>query len=399
MYLTEKVISNKIQEALNTISNTLYDSEVIDTKVVFKITPNVADYDTMVDMEYVVGDSINYTPVLLKSVASSMQDDFISGTYTEGYICEILAFDKDKDSIEKIFNQYAYDESLNDSFTIDDWTILKANTSRIRFNQTYSATDGSNEDRISYSFDFTWQFVLGGIMDGASSFKINTKAIDVIGVSFVSDKLSIANVAFGDNVTPIGATGFTLSLTIPAQNLTDNKALYSDLLSKQYNKQYTIEWVISNFHTQSYDMLLRSGTVNYQRDQLISYTLTFEEALPRTSITVDSINLPILDFNYSRSNEIISNALPVEIKSAGTQSFYEMDIKFGYLPTIAKSQDLLKAILNCDYMQTTYEIILTLAGGVSKTYNVMLKSGSYTFQQTAELIYDCKFVEVDTNGV
>jgi len=398
MYLTDKQIATAIQTDLNTIATTLYDATTIDTKVVFYITPNLQEYDRLVEMEYEVDDDIVYTPILLKRVSSSIQDDFTQGTYTEAYICEIFAYQNDKDSIENIFNQYAYDESVTDSKTISGWTVLKSRTSKLQFLNIFTATDGTDLERVHYMFDFTWQFVLGGIMDSASTFTIDGNAIDVIGVSYSSDKLSIANIAYGDNITPTGATGFVLSLTIPAQNLAPNIALFDDMQSKKFNKSYAIIWTIADFHTQSYTMTMRSGSLNYVRDQLISYTLTFEEALARTSITVDTQILPVLSFNLVREVKTKSNADGIEVKNTPAETGYTMAIKFGYKSSLAKSKELLQAILDKNYMTNTYTIALAITGGVAQSYTVYLAGGTYAFEQTGELMYDCTFVEVHPNG-
>jgi|LGOV01.1.fsa_nt_gb hypothetical protein len=399
MYLTEKQIATVIQTDLNTIATTLYDATTIATKVVFYVTPNLHEYDRIIEMEYEVDDDIVYTPVLLKRVSSSIQDDFIQGTYTEAFLTEILAFENDKDSIEIIFNQYAYNESVTDSKVISGWTVLKARTSQLKFVRTYDATDGSDKTRIGYMFDFTWQFVLGGIMDSASSFTIDGNSIDVIGVNYSSDKLAIANIAYGTNVLPVGATGFVLSLTIPAQNLAPNIALFEDLASKKFNKSYAVVWTIADFNTQSYSMIMRSGTLNYVRDQLLSYTLTFEEALPRTSITVDTQVLPVLSFNLLRNVKTKGNADGIEIKNTPQETGYTMSIKFGYISSLAKSRELLQAILDKNYMTNTYTIVVTATGGVTKSYTAYLAGGSYAFEQTGELMYDCTFVEVHPNGI
>ena len=398
MYLTDKQIATAIQTDLNTIATTLYDATTIDTKVVFYITPNLQEYDRLVEMEYEVDDDIVYTPILLKRVSSSIQDDFTQGTYTEAYICEIFAYQNDKDSIENIFNQYAYDESVTDSKTISGWTVLKSRTSKLQFLNIFTATDGTDLERVHYMFDFTWQFVLGGIMDSASTFTIDGNAIDVIGVSYSSDKLSIANIAYGDNITPTGATGFVLSLTIPAQNLAPNIALFDDMQSKKFNKSYAIIWTIADFHTQSYTMTMRSGSLNYVRDQLISYTLTFEEALARTSITVDTQILPVLSFNLVREVKTKSNADGIEVKNTPAETGYTMAIKFGYKSSLAKSKELLQAILDKNYMTNTYTIALAITGGVAQSYTAYLAGGTYAFEQTGELMYDCTFVEVHPNG-
>lgn len=404
MYLTDKTLTNLIQTNLNTIAENLYDDETIDNKIVFYVTNNVATFDDKIEMEFKVNDNIRYTPILMNRVMSNMIDDNVQGLYQEGYTLEILAYEKDKEDIEKIFNQYTYEENLNDSKIVGTWTILKTNTSRLQFNQTYDNPNENVEAEykkfISYLLNFTWQFVLGGVKDESSSFTINGNAIDVIGVAYSSDKTTISNVAYGENTTPIGATGFTLSLTIPAQtNDTNNKALFADLTSKKYNKSYTIVWTIDGFHTQSYIMTMRSGNLNYVRDQLISYTVTFEEALPRTSITVNGEVLPIITFGLQRTVKSEPNASGVESKYAVTETGYTLNMKIGYDPTNAANVALLKSVVDSNYYNTTYEVVMIIEGGITKTYNCVLVGGIYAFEQSGELMYDVALQEVNDAGI
>ena len=49
-------------------------------------------------------------------------------------------------------------------------------------------------------------------------------------------------------------------------------------------------------------------------------------------------------------------------------------------------------------MENTYTIALDIAGGVTASYTVCLAGGTYNFEQTAELMYECTFIEVHPNG-
>lgn len=399
MYLTVSQIALEVQSNLNTIAQELYEAETITNQVVFYVTADTSTYNRITEGEFSVGLDIPYTPVLLKRVSSGMQDDFVQGIYRDSYVCELLGYEDDKTSLEKIFSQYVYDETETDSKTIGSWTVLKAYTQDVTFVNTVNATDGTNRERIVYMFSFTWDFIIGGISDSASNFTINGSAIDVVGVSYISDKISIANIPYGTNVRPLGSTGFTLSLTIPMIDSTTNKNLFADLVSKSFNKSYTVAWTITGYGSVSYSMTLVRGSVNYQRDQLISYTVTFEEALARTTFTVDSVSLPVLAMTYSRKSTPANNADGTEIKTTLTDSGYSIMATFAYDSTVAKNVELLQAILNSDYMLSTYEINIGVTGGISETYTCYMLDGTYHYDQTGELSYQCTFVEVHPNGI
>ena len=394
MYLTETEIALQLQTDLNTLATSLYEADTIAHKIVFRVTPFTQEYDKWTQMEYAVGDDVFYTPILIQRMGSNVIDDAVQGSYMESFSVDIYGYEMDKDSLEKVFNLYTYNETQNDSKVVGSWTILKARTERVTFRATYPATDGRGKKRIYYTFGFVWQFVLGGIPDEDSSFTIDGTALEVVGVAFSSDKRVIPNVAYGNaNTKPVGATGFTLSLTVPAKNVTINKNLFADLLSKKYNKSYTIVWTIANFHTQTYSMVLRSGTANYVRDQLISYTLTFEEALTRTVLTVDGVTLPVVSMNMTRTNTLKANAQATEMKHTPTESTYMMEVQFGYDSTVSKSVELLRAIMDGQYLENEYTIAMTVTGGITETYTVVMQSGTYHYEQTGELLYTCIFQE------
>lgn len=399
MYITIKEIALEVQSNLNTIALELYEAETINKQVTFYVTADIQTYDRIVTGEFSVGTDILYTPVLLKRVTSGMQNDFVQGIYRETYIAELLGYDDDKEALQSIFTQYVYSETQTDSKTIGSWTVLKAYTQNITYINNVNATDGTNKERIVYTFSFTWDFVIGGIGDNLSTFTLNGSAIDVVGVSYVSDKITIANIPLGTNTRPLGATGFSLSLTIPMIDETTNKALFADLVSKSFNKSYTVAWVITGYGSVSYSMTLVRGSVNYQRDQLLSYTVTFEEALARTTLTVDSITLPVLDFNFNRKANPLFNAEATETKVTPGETGYTMGVTFAYDSTVAKNVELLQAILSKDYMLTTYEINIAVTGGISETYTCYLMDGTYHYSQTGELSYQCIFNEAHPNGI
>jgi len=401
MYLTDKTIANLIQSELNTTAESLYDDTTIDNKVVFFITPNVATYDEKVEMEFKTNDNILYTPILLQRTSSNMIDDYVLGTYIEAFNLEILGYEEDKEDLEKILDQYVYEENLNDSKTVGTWKVLKSNTSRAVFMQTIASTNGTNKKRIRYMISFTWEFILGGLKDESSTFTIDGTQVDVIGAAYTSDKTTISNIEYADtNVTPIGATGFTLSLTLPVQTTNaKNIALFQDLQSKKFNKAYEIVWTIDGFTTKTYSMIMRSGGMNYGRDQLLSYTLTFEEAYPRTTITIDGEVIPVITFNYQRMVKLIPNAEEEETKVVPTETSYAMTMKLGYDATNSTNVKLLQTVLDKAFMQETFTVVVEPTGIVPITYTCVLTNGQYGFENTGELMYDVTFQEVHENGV
>jgi hypothetical protein len=397
MFLTEISIANAIQTKLNTLATTLYTATTINKKVVFKVFANVEDYYKITEMEYVVGDDIQYTPVGLQKVTSTMVDDFDSGFYTESYLLNVYAFEDDKVAVERIFDSYAYNENATDKEVMSGW-VVKKNTSRLQFVATHTAqASGDNKSHLSYMMNFTWDFVLGGIISDDVTILINGSAVNHVQLQFETDKLSIANIGYTTNLTPVGATGFTFSITLPMQiGNTTHQSLLTDLLNKSYNKSYSVSVAFSTYYTMAYTMTLKRGSINYVRDQIISFTLTFEEALARTTVTIDSIAVPIYSFNMTSQRNIgdgltAPSSVLLKYEIEGVRN--EWRIRFGYNSAQSKNVELLRNILDSSYYATVYTLGITVAGITAKTYSVLLASGTYSFEQTGELIYECVFVE------
>jgi len=398
MYLTHSEISAVVQSKLNAIATSLFTATTITNKVVFKCAANLDEYHKLTEMEYTTGDNIRYTPLLLVSAGSTMQDDFTSGLYVEQFVMRIYAQGKDKQSIETIFDKYSYDENEDNYEVITTWAVKK-NTGRLQFVRNHQDTSGDNIERIEYMISFTWEFILGGqLAHDNVTLSIGGNLIDYLGINFSTDKLTIANVAYGSsNVRPIGATGFVLSATIPAQNITANKNLFADLASKTYNRTYAIILTMPNFHTFTQTMVLKRGTMNYTRDQLISYTVTFEEALPRTLITVNSVNVPVMSFSIDRMNRQEPVSTDINVKNVALDTTFIINMKVAYDSNNLTTRNLLDAILRSTFLETTYSIQVDVTSMSPVIYFVSLLSGKYYFDQTGELFFDCVFVPKELN--
>jgi len=397
MFLTLNDIASALQTKLNTISDTLYTATTITHKVVFRVVASPQDYEKITEMEFDTDDEIQFTPILVKQVFSTMNEDFTQGIYEDGYLLEIYGYEKDHDDLQVIFNTFTYNENAVNWETISGWYIQK-NTGKITYVNTFTDTSGDNLPRVLYSLDIRWQFVLGGINQSTATLSIGGNLIDYIALSYTSDKLVIPNIAYGSsNSKPTGATGFTLSVTIPAQNSTNNKNLFADLASKNYNRSYAVVLTIPNFATLTYTMVLKSGVMNFSRDELISYTATFEEALPRTTITINSVSLPVIQFAMERRVNVAPKSTDVEEKNIPIGTSYIFTIRFGYDSTVSLSRQLLETILTSTYLNTTYTLGITVTSITAVSYSVMLINGKYDFENTGELSYECTFVAKDVS--
>jgi hypothetical protein len=226
-------LANYIQGELNDIAVNL------NHKVVFFVTDSEQKYDDYItQMEYVVGNNITPTPVLLKRIFATKQDDYVYGKMLETYQLEILAFEADKLKVEAIFEAFTVDQNTN-NFDADD--NLKKNHVALSFVALVNGKNGTNRHFISYRYEFSWDYVLGSIISDASTLVItglnSNNPIDFLGLAFVNEKILIPNKTHG--VHSLASTnGQQLAITFPVNASTQQ--LFSDIVGDTYNKAYLL---------------------------------------------------------------------------------------------------------------------------------------------------------------
>ena len=379
-------LANYIQGELNDTATTLQH------EVVFYVTENEQKYnDYITQMEYAVGNDITPTAVLLKRIFATKQDDYVYGKMLETYQLEVLAFESDKDKVEQIFYAFTVDQNTND---FDTTLNLKKNHSHLTFVGLSNSKNGTNRHFISYRYEFTWDYVLGSIISDASTLTItglnSNNPIDFLGLAFTNDKISIPNKAYSPTQFLPSSNGQQLAITFPMNAST--VSLFNAVVSDNYNNVYLLTWAITGFATVTLSMVLRGGTVNYNRDDLISFTATFEKALPRTTMLVDGADIPLLSFSFNRDYNVESIIKVEQVETRHVSSGATITARFAH-DNSAKSRELLGDILNHN-LDNIYALTVGVANITTHTDNYIIRSGNYQYEQSGELIYEITFVKV-----
>lgn len=371
-------LANYIQGELNDIGQSL--------GVVFYVTDSEQKFDdAFTQMELSTNQYITPTAVLLKRILATKQDDYVYGKMLETYSLEVLAFEQDKLKIEQIFDTFTEQQNTND---FDAVSNLKKNHGKITFVSLINSKNGTNRHFISYRYDFTWDYVLGSVISDASSLSINGTTIDFLGLAFTNDKIIIPNKAYGTNTLP-STNGQQLAITFPINS--DTASLFSDIVGDTYNKTYTLVWTITNFASVTLTMVLRGGTVNYNRDDLISFTATFEKALPRTTVTVNSQSVPLLSFNFNRDYNVESIIKVEQLESTHISSGATITARFAH--DGSSVSNLLLGDILTHTLDRTYTVSVGVSGITTHTDTYIMRSGTYQFEQSGELIYEVTFVK------
>jgi len=393
-------LANYIQTELNNIATEMYDNSDILEKVVFFVTDSEQSYDdAYTNMEYALNDEIKYTPVLLKRIFATRQEDYTYGKFIENYRMEILSFMDNKTSVELVFSRFTEEQNINHYETLADGTDVKKNHGKLSFFSLINAKSGTNKHFISYTYDFTWDYVIGSIISDASRLFVDSVEIEFIGLAFQNDKIAIANVPYGTNVLP-STNGMTYAFTFPilkgdSVQALKNQELFDDITLNRYNKTHQLQWVLDDYKTINVNAIVRSGSVNYNQDELVSFVVIFEQALPRTTVQLNSTTLPILTFNLQRENNVESIVKTDSVESFAVSTGYNIIMRVAHDHDNALSRTILSQVMS-GVIGTEYTISVLVGTQNQITFSdtVILKGGTYQFEQTGELIYEVTFVKV-----
>lgn len=390
-------LASLIQTKLNIISETLYGTSVTN-KIVFRVTDSEQRYDDAItQMEYDLTENIPYTPILLKRVFANKQSDYTYGKYIETYRLEVVAFENHKSDIETIFDTYTEQENINDYEIIDNVQIKK-NHGKILFQGLANAQSGSNRHFIIYTYEFTWNYIIGSMVKESSILKVDNVNVEFVGIAYTNDKSLIPNVPYGNN-TLAQANGQILQVTLPLVQGTDsaalkNQELFDDITQRRYNKTHTISWEIDDYKTIQFEAHVRDGQVRYNTDELIAFTITFERTLPRTILTINGQTIPIMMFMIQREYTLEPRVATEELQSEQIYSGFSINIRVAHDHTNAVSRALLNDIIN-HTIGNTYTIVSTTGttNAITGTYACVLQRGTYQYEQTGEIIYEASFVK------
>lgn len=390
--------ASSIQGKLNDIAETLYDASTITDKVVFLVTDSEQTFDDYTtQMEFKVNDNIYYTPVLVKRVLATKENDHTYGKFLESYTLDVLAYSDNKLSIEKIFDALS-DQENESNFEVVNSEQTKKIHGKLIFRQTINAGSGKNRHYLYYTYDYSIATILGSVISDSSTISIDGTEIDFISLSFQNDKVQIPNIAYGTNTNLSSTNGRVIGLTLPivktGNQATKNQELFDDITLARYNKAYTLSWQIDGYKTVSLPVVVRSGSVNYNNDELISFVVIFEQQLPRTTLTIDGVSVPVTSLTFNRDYNIESIVQAEELGSVGVSSGATIRATIAHDHAIAKSREILSDIIN-NNIGTEYTIAFTIGttSQITHTDDYIIKGGTYSYQQTGELLYEVNFVK------
>lgn len=403
IFLTQEV-ANLVATQLNDLATDMYTSNDITTKFVFYGTADLATYERIQTGEYEIDDYEKITPFLLRSVNFAQSPEDYT-RYEESFEINVFGFYAEKTDLERVFNAFTNQENTTNRVVAEGIYRIEKSVSKIFIYPTLiTAMDGTLEDRIEGTLSFIWSIAEGIVTSDDIHVYIDSVEIPYNVLSLISEKRNILSepiTATGINTYMSTVTGQSLSMNLPY--LTTNAKLielFQDVWSKTYNKKYLLSITIGSNISYSNYVTLSSGTFEDPKPTILSFGVLFKRVQSQTEIYINDVLVPVLDFSFGNQAEVSPT---VKINEDSNKSAY-LSSNFGISMTLPLHEtdanssiaDLFSKIMDGTF-GTSYTVRLVRNTYFTRTYNVILVNGSYSFEHDTSDSIEVEFTEEDVD--
>lgn len=269
--LSNSYVASKLADLLHT-----------DGRITFSVLDGDQDF---FGYQVLDADGNTYSPIIVRANAIPPITDFYN-TRALSYTAFVKGIEDDRETIEEILINNMESEVEGLKWRLSNLVVNDVDEVFNGFEQVEEFV-GSFLITIYYPMFVTGEDV---------TYKINGSIADVVGSNGLFNKAIIPNRPYGSNTSDI-ATGdeITLNLTISEST----KDLLIDVVSKTYNKQYTLE-IDYVFFTHVHTVVLTGGSYIFTSGtNVLTFNATFTRALPRTTIKLNGTTVNVMGFTPS----------------------------------------------------------------------------------------------------
>jgi len=398
--LTPADIAVLVELQLNAKAIELFDAEEIDDKIVFNVTADYQEYERMQKAEYELDDYQDFTPVIISRIDHyEYPADYLR--YEEKYTLAIYGYADQLQDLEKVIKAYTVDENtINKSVMITSFRVTKETTD-VSFGVEIEPQDGSLRKRVIGNGGFSWTFLDGIMTSYDIVVTIDGEVMPYISFDWGTNIDSIQSQAInttGQTINSINTKPFTPVLTLPYISTSEViKNLYKELYSRVYNKSHVLTYYDTALdETFTYNVKISTGTFSDIKPKVLDFIVVFERISPTVTLTIDGVEVPLIDFDISTTAQLDTDIKINSDKSAsaflgtGYAIIMSLDISD---ETNTKTQELLSNVLNQTF--ETPHIIQLIKGSITASYEVLLQGGSYKFNNNPIDSIQLVFTELD----
>ena len=400
IFLTQE-IANIVDTELNDLAKQMYTDGDITTKFVFYGTADLVTYERFQLGEYELDVYEKITPFLLRSVNFAQSPEDYT-RYEESFELILYGYENEKTDLERVFNKFTYTENTINRVVTQGIYRIEKSASRLYINPNkLTAMDGTLDDRIEGSLGFIWSIAEGVVTSDDIIVKIDGVEIPYNVLSINTDKKNIQSepiTATGINKYISGSTAQLISLNLPY--LTTNAKLvelFKDVWNKKYNKKYTLTIGIGDDISYTEDVSMVLGTFDDPKPTILNFLVIMKRVQKQTAVYINDTLVPVMSFGYTNQGDINQT---VKINEDSNKSVY-LSSNFGISLAIAldenDSNEAVNQIMSDIFdgsFGTSYQIRV-VRNTIDKTYNVILTTGAYSFEDDTSGTIQIEFTEED----
>ncbi len=389
-----------VELQLNEKARELFDAGEVEAKIVFNVTADYQLYERMQKAEYELDDYQEFTPVIISRIDHyEYPADYLR--YEEKYSMSIYGYADQLEDLERVIKSYTVDENtINKSVMIQTFRVTKEVTD-VSFDVDIEPQDGSMRQRVIGNGAFAWTFLDGIMTSYDIVVTIDGEEMPYISFDWGTSIDSIQSQAInttGQTVNSINTKPFTPVLTLPyISTSTVIKNLYKELYSNVYNKSHTLTYYDTALNeTFTYDVKISTGSFSDVKPKVLDFIVVFERIFPTVTLSIDNVEVPLIDFDISTGSELSTSTKinSDKSRSAYLGSGYSIILSLDISDTNnVKTQELLSSVITQTF-ETPHTIQL-IKGPITANYEVLLHSGSYKFNNNPVDSIQLVFTELD----
>lgn len=286
-----KDVAHKIQQDINVLVEE-------GDQITFIITSDIHQYET--DKETRDGDK--YTPGVLVSVGEPMIFTQLD-VKVERFRLTIYGWAKQRHAVEAIFEEYK--QGRFNATTINDQKVFLYSTG-MKINDFLLTQDGFNKNRFEATVDFEVH-MLPFTYDGTSiSISLDDVPILYRSIQYRKDKSIIQNINYGNDNKSVNLVSDAMVLELPLTEKDKVQEIFGEVLDNSYNKKHLLKWEIGAIE-KVMEVIVRVGNITAVNNaNPLTFYITLEIPYPRQTVTIDGIELDILDKTFNAEKTPVS---------------------------------------------------------------------------------------------
>ena len=169
---------------------------------------------------------------------------------------------------------------------------------------------GYAEQTAEVYLQFQVNLIKGSVASNSTKIELKTSGsyiqVPYTTVTYKNEKGLVPNVAYGtNNSSKLVSEEYVITFPIVTTN-TMLTSLIANIMSDTYNTKYTMKHTITGSIIKEMDVVTRAGGFTYlDNAQPITFWVTFERALPRKTITIDTVSLPLANLTFGFTGDVI----------------------------------------------------------------------------------------------